>query len=170
VPTDAAQLHDAIVESIEHLIPWMPWASLEPLDLSDRQRLIADGLTRWNRGEDFNYGVFESAVLVGGCGLHRRVGPAGLEIGYWTRVSAVRRGVASEAARCLVDGAFSMPDIDFVEVHHDIANVASGRIPERLGFRLVEERWDGIEASAEVGVERIWRLHRDAWRASTTRG
>ena len=92
-PADATQLHEAILDSLEHLTPWMPWAALEPLDLADREKLIADWKERWQTGEDFNFGVFENGRLVGGCGLHRRIGPGGLEIGYWT--APERPGVES---------------------------------------------------------------------------
>jgi ribosomal-protein-serine acetyltransferase len=161
--SDAVQLHEAIVDSVEHLVPWMPWAALEPLELSDRERLIADWLEQWISGEDFNFGVFRDERLVGGCGLHKRVGDRGLEIGYWTRAPEIGRGFATEAAGCLLEAAFAMSDIDFVEVHHDVANAASGRVPERLGLRLVEERVDGVAAPAEIGTERVWRLDRDDW-------
>jgi ribosomal-protein-serine acetyltransferase len=58
-----------------------------------------------------------------------------------------------------------MPGVDYVEVHHDAANVASRRIPERLGFSFVEEREDVVAAPAEVGIEWVWRLDRRDWSA-----
>ena len=160
---DAVNLHEAIVQSVDHLRPWMPWAAFEPLELADRKKLIVDWLGRWDNADDFNFGIFEGSTVVGGCGLHRRVGPAGFEIGYWTRAGQTNRGIATEAAGCLVEAAFSIPDVEFVEVHHDVANVASGRVPAELGFRMVEEREDGAAAPAEVGVERVWRLDRVHW-------
>lgn len=169
--SDAAALHEAIVHSVDHLRPWMPWASFEPLALADREELIADWLERWDAAEDFNFGVFEGPTVVGGCGLHRRVGPKGFEIGYWTRAGQTGRGIATESAGCLVEAAFTIPGIEFVEVHHDVANVASGRVPAKLGFQLVEEREDGATAPAEVGVERVWRLERrDRTGLTTTHG
>jgi ribosomal-protein-serine acetyltransferase len=161
--TDAPQLHEAIVQSVEHLLPWMPWAALEPLELTDRLALIAYWLERWENGEDFEFGVFEGKTLVGGCGLHRHVGMTGFEIGYWTRAGETGRGIATDAAGCLIEAAFAIAAVDFVEVHHDVANVASGRIPLHLGFRLVEEREDAAAAPAEVGIERVWRLDRRDW-------
>ena len=161
--SDAPQLHEAIVQSVVHLVPWMPWAAFEPLELADRERLIAAWLESWADADDFNFGVFEGSGLVGGCGLHRRAGPTGFEIGYWTRAGETGRGVATRAAGCLVEAAFSISAVDFVEVHHDVANVASGRVPAHLGFRLVEEREDGATAPAEIGIERVWRLDRRDW-------
>lgn len=158
---DAPLLQDAVVESLDHLLPWMPWASLEPLKLSDRIKLIADWNDRWEDGEDFTFGVFEADRLVGGCGMHRRgVGQSGVAIGYWTRAGETGRGVATDAAACLVNAAFKMSAMEFVEVHNDVANIASARVPELLGFGLVAERAVEVEAPAEVGVEQVWRLDR----------
>ncbi|MCU0310678.1 MAG: GNAT family N-acetyltransferase [Acidimicrobiales bacterium] len=161
--SDALGLHEAIIDSLDHLRPWMPWVAPEPLELADREHLIADWLDRWDAGEEFHFGVFEANALIGGCGLHRRVGPDGLEIGYWTRSGGTGRGVATEAAGCLVQAAFSMPQVEFVEVHHDRANVASGRVPQHLGFTFIEERDDAPSAPAEVGAECVWRLNRRNW-------
>jgi RimJ/RimL family protein N-acetyltransferase len=160
--SDAVDLHEAIGDSVEHLVPWMPWAALEPMAVADRHQLIAGWLEGWATGVDFNFGVFERERLVGGCGLHRRIGPHRLEIGYWTRAGETGRGVATEAAGCLVAGAFTMADVEGVEIHHDAANVASSRVPERLGFTFIEARVDGVAAPAEVGVEWVWRLERPA--------
>ncbi|NQY57750.1 MAG: GNAT family N-acetyltransferase, partial [Ilumatobacteraceae bacterium] len=77
--TNATQLQQAIIESVQHLAPWMPWAALEPLKLSDREELIAKWAEQWDRGEAFMFGVFRDEVLVGGCGLNKRVGAHGLD-------------------------------------------------------------------------------------------
>ncbi len=144
-------------------MPWMPWAALEPLTLSDREQLIAKWSEQWERGEAFMFGIFRNDVLVGGCGLNKRVGAHGLDIGYWTRTSAIQQGVAIDAARCLVHTALAMRGVDFVEVHHDVANVASRRVPERVGFTLVGERAATVGAPAETGTDLVWRLDRARW-------
>ena len=58
-----------------------------------------------------------------------RIGPGGLEIGYWVRRAYTRRGIATTAAAALVDQAFRLPGIERVEIVHDELNVASGGIP-----------------------------------------
>ena len=165
---DVPLLHDAIVESVDHLRPWMPWAADEPIELAERERRVAGWAEPWDAGSDYGYGVFDDGLVVGGCGLHRRIGPGGIEIGYWTRVGHTGRGIATEAAGCLVEAALGLPDVEFIEIRHDVANVASGRVPEKLGFALVDEREDGVSAPGDSGIERIWRLTRSA--AATTTG
>jgi RimJ/RimL family protein N-acetyltransferase len=158
---DAPALHEAILASVEHLRPWMPWAAEEPHTLQDRIALIERWSEGWVTQTDFSYGVFLDDAVIGGCGLHPRIGPGGLEIGYWVHVDHTGRGVATAAAGALVSAAFRLADIDRLEIHHDRANLASGRVPAKLGFTLVREVPDEILAPGETGVSREWRLGRD---------
>ena len=158
---DAPALHAAIVASTEHLRPWMPWVGFEPLTLTEREELITGRFaTGWTDETDFGYGVFVDDVVVGGCGLHRRIDEGGIEIGYWVHVDHVGRGIATSAAGALRDAAFAMPDITHVEIHHDKANVRSARVPAKLGFTLVREVADEIHAPAETGISCEWRVER----------
>ena len=152
---DAPALHEAILASIEHLRPWMPWAALEPLTLEQR--------TAWIAGGADAIGIFlPDGAVVGGTGLHDRLGdPAGREIGYWVRDGWTGRGIATAAARQMVQRAFAIDGVSYVEIHHDKANLASRRVPEKLGFTLIRERKDEISAPGEIGISCDWRLDRD---------
>ena len=112
---------------------------------------------------DACYALFLDGEIVGCCGLHRRVGPDALEIGYWIHAAFLRRGLATEAARLLTDAAFSIPEISSVEIHHDKANFASSGVPRRLGYRFVREQPDEATASGDTGLECIWRIERSEW-------
>ena len=161
---DAEALGDAIAKSLEHLRPWMDWVGQEPLSV-DRRRAMIEGWNQgWADGGDVVLGVFLDGEVAGGCGLHRRIGPAGLEMGYWIGQGFLRRGLATSVARALTDAALDLPDVSYVEIHHDKANVASAGVPRKIGFRLVGEERDRIEAPAEVGIECRWRADRAAWR------
>ncbi|MFI5043865.1 MAG: GNAT family N-acetyltransferase [Acidimicrobiales bacterium] len=115
----------------------------------------------WEAGTDFNYGLFLGSEVVGGCGLHDRLGVTdGLEIGYWVRTGRTGRGVATTAVGALCQAAFRLGEVTHVEIHHDKANRASSRVPAKLGFRLVREIADEVYAPAEVGISCEWRLDR----------
>lgn len=165
---DVDAMARAIAESLEHLRPWMPWAAVEPLPRDDRVRLVAEFDRQWHACESFVFGMFVGSTPVGGTGLHPRIGPDGLEIGYWVHPDWTGRGIATAAAGALVDAAFALPGIERVQIHHDKANTASGRIPEKLGFTLVAEVPDPPEAPAEIGVECRWRLRREDPRPNLT--
>ena len=154
---DAPALSRAIAESREHLRPWMPWAAAEPLDIEARRDWIRQA---GDVDGDRIYGMWLGDRVVGGCGLHERIGPAGLEIGYWVHVNFTRRGIATETVRRLCAEAFATPGIERVEIHHDRANVASGRVAAAAGFQLVGEHPREPDAPAHEGVELIWRLER----------
>ena len=162
---DAGAQARAIAESREHLQPWMPWIADEPKGLEERIAMIRDweAERRARTGEFF--AVWLDGAVVGSCGLHRRIGPAGLEIGYWIHPAHVRRGLATEVARQLCERAFAEPEVEYVEIHHDRANVASGGVPAKLGFELVGDTPRAPQAPGEEGVERVWRLSREAWTA-----
>lgn len=160
---DVEAMAVAVAESIEELRPWMPWAAAEPLSFEDRARLIEESARQWERSEVFAYGMHADGVMVGSTGLHRRVGAGGLEIGYWVRTGWTGRGIATATTRALTTAALALPGIERVEVHHDRANAASRRIPEKLGFTLVDELVDAPKAPGEEGVELRWRMTRSAW-------
>lgn len=164
-PADAPALHEAVAASVEHLRPYMAWIGFEPLDVADRVELIERWDDEWFHGGDAVYGIFRDGVVVGGSGLHRRIGPDALEIGYWVHVDHVGQGVATDASRALTDLAFTLEGIERVEIHHDVTNAASRRVPEKLGFARIGEAASGRDeqAPAETGTDAIWRMTREAW-------
>jgi ribosomal-protein-serine acetyltransferase len=164
---DVEAQHRAVAESAEHLRPWMSWMSEEPQALERRRAMLARWEREWWDGGDALLGVFVDDAVAGSCGLHRRRGPDVLEIGYWIHVSFVRRGLATKVAALLTDAAFAVPRIQYVEIHHDKANIASSGVPRRLGFRLVGEGPDEVAAPAELGIDCVWRIDNDRWRASS---
>ena len=102
----------------------------------------------WEQGERFEYAIEDrERNLLGSVGLMRRVGPGGLEIGYWVHSGHTRRGIAKLAAAALTDAAFGLPWVDHVEIHHDKENLASGAVPAGLGFQMVRR-----------STSRLWRM------------
>jgi len=135
-PRDAALVKEAIDSSLEHLRPFMPWADDEPEPLEAKVALLRRFRAAFDAGENFPYGIFDPCEreVVGGTGLHPRIGPGGLEIGYFVRASAVRQGIATEAAAALTRVAFEVCDADRVEIRIDPRNEASFGVPHKLGF------------------------------------
>jgi RimJ/RimL family protein N-acetyltransferase len=138
-PRDAPMLAEAVGESLDELRPWMPWAADEPQTLEQRIALLRQFRGRFDLGEDFVYGIFARGEfeVVGGTGLHRRVGEDAFEIGYWIRSSRAGDGLATEATAALTRVAFDVCDVDRVEIRVEPANERSRAIPRRLGY--VEE-------------------------------
>jgi ribosomal-protein-serine acetyltransferase len=167
VAADAEALGGAVAESADHLRPWMAWIADEPVSLELRRARIAEWERDWSHGGDVILGTFVDGRVAGGGGLHQRVGPGGLEIGYWIHRAYLRRGLATRAAQLLTDAAFTVPGITFVEIHHDKANRASAGAPRKLGFEWLGESPDEPEAPAEIGIECRWRMEKESWLAGS---
>jgi ribosomal-protein-serine acetyltransferase len=160
--SDTDDLCEAILASLDHLRPWMPWAGEYDHDKAEeftaRHTRVAGG----EPVEDAPYVVRDLAgQLLGLCGLHARLGPGALEIGYWVDVRHTRRGVATLASALLTDVALALPGVGSVEIHHDQANVASGAVPARLGYTHVETAPDEPQAPSDTGINWRWVMRRD---------
>lgn len=156
--SDVATLNRVVTESLPHLLPWMPWASAYD------HTTIAEYLTRsegeWDSGHAYSYAITSSGAVIGSCGLMRRIGPGGLEIGYWLHPGWTGRGLATMAAAALLRQGFALAEIDRIEIHHDAANRASEAVPRRLGFTEIERVPvpGGPETQGEAGIDVIWRI------------
>lgn len=160
---DARALDAAIADSLDHLRPWMPWVASEPRSLIDREAMIQRWETERRAGGDLVFGIFRGVAVVGGCGLHHRIGRRGLEIGYWVAAAHTRCGYATTAAAMLTSIAFTYPAIDLVEIRVDAANYASAGVPRKLGYTRAEQVPVPQQAPAETGVRDVWRVHRAEW-------
>jgi RimJ/RimL family protein N-acetyltransferase len=157
-PEDGDALAEAIAASLEHLRPWMAWADDAATTPERRAAYLERVEQGWESGSDFAFLVLDpdERAVVGAAGLHRRIGPRAIEIGYWVHVDHLGRGVATAVARALTDAALALPDVDRVEIHCDEANVRSAAIPRRLGYRLDRVEDDEVRAPAETGRSMIW--------------
>lgn len=151
-------MSDAVLTSLDHLRPWMPWASAEagsPAAQRDRCLAVQE---QWSSGSDYQYALLpdESGPVIGSFGLHRRIGPGAIEIGYWMHVDYAGRGYATAGAEALTTAGLDLDDVTRVEIHTDEANVRSAAIPRRLGYRLDRIFEREPEAPGESGRIQIW--------------
>ena len=160
-PADAPLLKAAIDENIEHLRPWMPWISGEPTDLQAKVDLMRYFRGRFDLNQDYVYGIFlpdESRVL-GGTGMHTRLGPAALEIGSWIHKDYINQGIATEISAALTKAAFEVHQVYRVEIHCDTDNMASAAVPRKLGFTHDATLRRQSLHNNELRDSMIWVLH-----------
>jgi RimJ/RimL family protein N-acetyltransferase len=136
-PRDAPLLQEAVEASRDHLRPWMPWVTDEPEPLETEVERLRGFRADFDRDENWIMGIFdaEETRALGGTGLHQRIGPGGLEIGYFIRSDAIRRGYATEVAAVLTRVGIEVCGADRIEIRIDPTNEASLPIPRKLGFR-----------------------------------
>jgi ribosomal-protein-serine acetyltransferase len=148
----------AVTESLDHLRPWMPWAA--DYSRQSAAEFLAKSAVGWADGHEYGYAIIAGGALAGSCGLMDRIGPGGLEIGYWVHRAHTRRGLATTASAALVDQAFRLPGVNRVEIVHDELNVASRGVPLKLGFTKVGRRPLDESPAGGTGVGVVWRLSR----------
>ncbi len=155
---DAAAVNETVIRNLEHLRPWMEWAKSAP-SLARTTEMTQLGRQAWEDGTDYLFVVDRESApggVLGMFGLHSRVGPGALEIGYWVDAAHTGRGIATAGAAALTAAALALPGIERVEIHCDEANLASAAVPRKLGYRLDRIRDAGITAPAETGRKMIW--------------
>jgi RimJ/RimL family protein N-acetyltransferase len=143
----------------------MPWATAEAADPVERRAWIAERLDGLSR-DTFRAIVVDGAIA-GGCGIHRRLGPTAVELGYWVATAWTGHGVATAAVKLLCAEAFADETITHIEIHHDAGNPPSGAVAHHAGFTHTSDITRAPEAPADGTIERIWRLTRADWDAST---
>jgi RimJ/RimL family protein N-acetyltransferase len=102
-----------------------------------------------------------NGALIGMCGLDRR--QDNIELGYWLGVPFWGRGYATEAARALIDHAFTTLGHEVLLSGARVSNPASRRVLEKCGFQ-----WTGVQLcriraiNSAAPIDRF-RLDRGLW-------
>jgi RimJ/RimL family protein N-acetyltransferase len=148
----------------------MEWANAEPQSVAQKVALLRRFRGRFDLGEDFVLGIFDSGEgrVLGGTGLHTREGDGGLEIGYWIRESHAGQGFATETSAALTRVAFELCDVDRVVIRVDPTNERSAAIPRKLDYveeamlrRRLPPQADGVPRDVVV-----YTLFRDGYAGS----
>jgi RimJ/RimL family protein N-acetyltransferase len=171
-PNDAPLLHEAIKVSIEHLLPWMPWAKQEPGSVDERLEKIRQFRGEFDLGLDYTFGVFnkDETELVGSTGLHTRLGGNAREIGYWISASHINQGYAKETVSALTKVGFEVEGLDRLEIRCDPANERSLNIPKKLGYHYeatLKKRLAGSDGNPRDVM--IWSMFKADYQKSVIR-
>lgn len=162
--TDAAVLKATLDANLEHLQAWLPWAMAEPSPLDVLEARLDLFARQFDDGEQWLFGIWSrpGGELLGGTGLHPRIGEDGLEIGYWLQRQATGRGFMTEAAEALTRLALQQPGIERVQIRCDPENTASAGVPRRLGYRHLRTIPNAtIKPSGASRDSMVWEITRD---------
>ncbi|UJR81841.1 GNAT family N-acetyltransferase [Sandaracinus amylolyticus] len=168
-PSDAVASGELLKANLEHL-RWMPWATTEATTVESRLGWIRRVRAELDRGgSDLVYGIFDASgrELMGGIGLHARIGPHALEIGYWISAAHEGRGYVTEAAGALTRVAFDVHHVGRVEIHCDPRNTRSAAVARRLGYTHdATLRRRTLDPEGRERDTMVWSLFADELRRS----
>lgn len=156
---DAPAVADGAGASLPALAAWLPWATADAADPARQRARLAQGDRRWDVGTDDDYVIVADDRVVGCMGLHPRLGPGAVEIGYWLRTDQTGRGLVTACAGALTGVALALAWIERVEIHCDQANERSAGVARRLGYRLDRVEDTPVAPGAgwrETGRSMIW--------------
>ena len=171
-PGDAELLLRSINGSLEHLRPWIPWAQDQPQEIDWTAKFIRQFRGQFDLGQDAVYGIFDpqEQALIGGTGLHNRVGKDAREIGYWINVDHIDRGYATEAVCALIRTGFEIEGLARLEIHCDPENTRSNNIPQKLRFRHEQTiKNSSTDREGRFRDENIWTLTNTQYSTSPIR-
>jgi RimJ/RimL family protein N-acetyltransferase len=133
---DGHALFEAVDESREHILPWMPWGPGHQSP-TDSENLVRTWRARWELREDLPIGMWDRATgkFLGGTGLHRIDWHVrSFEIGYWIRKSGQGKGHVTDAVTMLTRLAFDSLKANRVFIRCASENVRSAAVARRVGY------------------------------------
>jgi RimJ/RimL family protein N-acetyltransferase len=137
-PGDGPATHKAVVESLDRLLPWFPWAHRNQSP-EDSEEIVRRGYARFLERTDLRLLGFrhDSGELVVSSGLHHiDWAVPKFEIGYWVRTGYEGQGYVTETVHGIAEFALTTLGANRLEIRCDPKNVRSAAVAERCGFTL----------------------------------
>jgi len=131
---DAPALHEAAIESVAEIQPFMPWCHAG-LTVDQARTWIEAQVAAFESCNAFEFAIMAAdGRFLGNCGVNqidpvRRRG----NLAYWVRTSATGRGVATTAIKQVVRWVFENTDLSKLEAVISTGNAASIRAAEKAG-------------------------------------
>ena len=148
---DADEIFAAVVRNLEHLKPFMHWATPE-YSLDSAREFIENSVRSAEVRKSLGLGIFKRGEFIGSIGFVKFDWTAQkTEVGYWIDKSEEGKGIISGACKELITYAFGELEMNRIEIRCATDNSRSAAIPERFGFKK-----EGILRQSEF---RNGRLH-----------
>lgn len=134
----------------DYLAQYLPWATKNTRD--DSAKFIEKVHQDRANGAEYGFGIYFVGKLVGHISLMHLTDEKAPEIGYWIDLSSSGKGITSKAAECVTDLALNTLGCSEVVIKADIANAASNKIAQNLGYKMYS-----IEKSDNGTDINVWR-------------
>ena len=142
--SDAENLRNLLARNKNFMIPWIPWASEEPQSLEKKIQKIQEWKIEFLANQKYTYGIFtpDQKAMIGLIFLFTRQGKGKLEIGYIIDFEESGKGFATEASYAMTKLGFEHLKIENMVIHCNSKNIASAKIPEKLGYQIVQKKME----------------------------
>lgn len=162
----AEELTALVRDNLEHLRPWMPWAT-DSYSIESAREWIQRALNEFAEQGMFNAVILYNEKPAGTIGFHNLdTANRSAHIGYWISKDHEGKGIITRCCQVLIDYLFDVMKLNRIQINCNVENVRSRAIPERLGFKL-----EGIQRQAEFingrfGDWAIYSILKEEWKAN----
>jgi RimJ/RimL family protein N-acetyltransferase len=151
-PEDCQDLHTALShESVVRNLSRVPW----PYSLEDAQAFVARPQDRRHPHFLITLPSARGSRVIGGIGLTAEEG--GAHLGYWLTPEVWGRGFATEAVRAVLRLARTLGHRE-ISARHRLDNPASGRVLEKVGFRVAQQTVIATSTGAVPALSYVLRF------------
>lgn len=152
---DSKPHHKACIASKESLGDFLGWGMVAPKwSFQKHAKFLA-----WNANQSSPFNTFVAYYgnkFVGLFSLSSGSDNFGAQLCYWVGNEFSRNGVATEVTKLILDKAFTLDNLFYVQLHIDKANTASNRVAEKAGFHVMEEYSCTPQGSKGTGDMYLW--------------
>ena len=144
----------------DYLSKWLEWPRVTKT-ASDFEQFVLESKRGYESSESMNCAILYKGAVAGVGGFNKiDVKLRRVEVGYWLGKAFQKCGIATSACAHLIKYAFSLPEIDKVQISVAVGNKASRAVCERLNMHL-----EGIVTNEErignkVLDHAIYALHK----------
>jgi len=161
---DGAAINAGVIESIDDLRPWMPWARESP-SIAESETHARESSMRYRTRDELQMLLFRKSdgEFIGSSGLHTIAWDVPrFEIGYWVRTSMSGHGYITEAVKAISAFAFSVLSAVRVEIRCDARNIRSAKVAQRAGYELeAKMRWQSRTPMGELRDTLVYVMFND---------
>lgn len=131
---DASEIYKVIDKNRVYLRKWLPW-----VDNTDSEDVVLNVINKWitqqENGNDLVFGIYKAGLYIGNIGLHNiDMENKKAIIGYWLSEDNQGSGIMTNCVQTLINYAFTIIELNTIDIHCALQNSKSRAIPERLDF------------------------------------
>ena len=143
---DARPCFEAIIESMDELMPWMFWCNPD-IAYPEIEGWVASRPSAWLDDISYEFVVIDphQGTFIGNCGLvHVDLQNRMAELGYWIRTTQTHKGFATQASKLALKFAFDVLHLNRIEIIVETGNTASQKVAEKLGAKKEGVMWQRL--------------------------
>jgi ribosomal-protein-serine acetyltransferase len=132
---DAELIYEAILESMDELIPWLQFCHPD-YSIGETRLWLSSRDKDWKAGTSYDFAIIdaESGAFLGNCGLNQLNDESKMaNLGYWVRTARAGRGIATAVVLLLAKFGFEELKLNRIEILVDVKNKRSQRVAEKTG-------------------------------------